>query len=52
MRLAEAPNPYAEATPAFEPTPELDPRYDPYGQPPDGYLIALAAAKLMREEEE
>jgi len=31
-------------------TADLDPRYKPYGQPPDGYAIGLAARKLQAEQ--
>ena len=31
-------------------TPDIDPRYKPYGQPPDGYALALALRKLKEDE--
>lgn len=37
------PDPYRAATLVV--TPDLDPNYDPYGMPPDGYAIAVAQMK-------
>jgi hypothetical protein len=53
----EPPDSYAEALAKLrqgapiEPTPDLDPLYNPAtGHPPDPYAIALAIRKVMEEE--
>ena len=32
-------------------TPDLDPNYEPYGRPPNGYALALAAEAIKRDDE-
>lgn len=49
------PNSYAPALDArhapIDPTPDLDPNYNPAtGHPPDGYAIALAIRKVMENK--
>jgi hypothetical protein len=38
------------AASAYVPEPTMDPNYRPYGTPPDPYRIALALAKVKRED--
>jgi hypothetical protein len=50
----EPPNPYQAALDCapLVLTPDLDPRYEPYGQPPDGYMLALAHRQALAERNE
>jgi hypothetical protein len=54
-RNRPAPNPYAgiglraaEVKEAL--SPDSDPTYQPYGQPPDSYAIGIAIRRLQRED--
>jgi hypothetical protein len=49
--VLKTPDPYARAAESapLDLTPDLDPTYQPRGTPPDGYAIAIAARRAVKE---